>query len=268
MLFSERIATRRQRWKIKKPAAVAYFNKTRSVELASKFGLYPPDTLHNIESIDSLPALDDLANSFVLKPVSGSNSRGVFVVTKGIDSFTGEKFSLDYAKNRVGQIKGEAIGTQFVVEERLWNWDGSDDIPYDFKFYTFGKNVAFFHVVRRTNKGNEHWFFKPDCAPLNMKIQRTQEHCSRKLELPDNINDMLHLASKMGKHLNMFIRIDLYATTTGIRFGEFTPFPHGGKGYTDDAEAWLGSLWKDKEGGQFSLIKKLRKYLFARNASR
>jgi len=31
-------------------------------------------------------------------------------------------------------------------------------------------------------------------------------------------------------------------------FGEFTPQPHGGKGFTEWADEWLGSLWEGKEG--------------------
>ena len=45
----------------------------------------------------------------------------------------------------------------------------------------------------------------------------------------------------------MFMRIDLYGTTRGAN-GEFTPQPHGGKGYTIEADKWLGSLWSGIEG--------------------
>ena len=44
------------------------------------------------------------------------------------------------------------------------------------------------------------------------------------------------------------MRIDLYATTRGSVFGEFTPTPQGGKGYTPAADRWLGNLWQGKEG--------------------
>jgi hypothetical protein len=48
--------------------------------------------------------------------------------------------------------------------------------------------------------------------------------------------------------LNMFMRVDMYATTRSAVFGEFTPTPHGGKRYTREADRWLGSLWKGVEG--------------------
>jgi hypothetical protein len=44
------------------------------------------------------------------------------------------------------------------------------------------------------------------------------------------------------------MRIDMYATDKGAVFGEFTPTPQGGKGYSEWAEKYLGSFWKGEEG--------------------
>ena len=41
------------------------------------------------------------------------------------------------------------------------------------------------------------------------------------------------LVKKLGKELNCFMRIDMYATNKGPVFGELTPTPEGGIGYTD-----------------------------------
>jgi hypothetical protein len=46
----------------------------------------------------------------------------------------------------------------------------------------------------------------------------------------------------------MFMRIDMHATTNGAVFGEFTPQPHGGEGFTLWADEWLGAMWKGVEG--------------------
>ncbi len=43
------------------------------------------------------------------------------------------------------------------------------------------------------------------------------------------------------------MRIDMYATTYGPVFGEFTRQPHGGSGYTTWADGWLGGLWRGVE---------------------
>jgi hypothetical protein len=48
--------------------------------------------------------------------------------------------------------------------------------------------------------------------------------------------------------MEMFVRVDLYASEDGPVMGELTANPHGGKGYTDFADLWLGSLWRGNTG--------------------
>lgn len=60
---------------------------------------------------------------------------------------------------------------------------------------------------------------------------------------------MLRIVSDVGQRLNIFLRIDMYATTRGPVFGEFTAYPHNGLAYTPRGDAWLGSLWTTPDGG-------------------
>jgi hypothetical protein len=76
----------------------------------------------------------------------------------------------------------------------------------------------------------------------------TQFHNTEPLVIPDCADELISTAKLLGKSVGMFMRIDLYATTRGAVFGEFTPQPHGGKGFTEWADEWLGSLWEGKEG--------------------
>ena len=55
-------------------------------------------------------------------------------------------------------------------------------------------------------------------------------------------------ARTLGKDLGIFMRIDFYTTKDGFYFGEFTPTPDGGKGYSEEGNRYLGSYWKGEEG--------------------
>lgn len=49
----------------------------------------------------------------------------------------------------------------------------------------------------------------------------------------DCADELISTAKLLGKSVGVFMRIDLYATTRGAVFGEFTPQPNGGKGFTE-----------------------------------
>ena len=68
------------------------------------------------------------------------------------------------------------------------------------------------------------------------------------LELPECFDEMVEAVKKIGSTLGIYMRIDMYATAKGAVFGEFTPTPHGGKGYSEWADKYLGSFWKGEEG--------------------
>jgi len=46
----------------------------------------------------------------------------------------------------------------------------------------------------------------------------------------------------------MFMRIDFYTSREGFYFGEFTPTPEGGSGYSEDGDRFLGTYWNGEEG--------------------
>ena len=66
--------------------------------------------------------------------------------------------------------------------------------------------------------------------------------------MPDCWDDMLEDVRNLGRSLGCFMRIDMFATDKGPVFGEFTPTPEGGKGYTEWADKYLATFWKGLEG--------------------
>ena len=60
---------------------------------------------------------------------------------------------------------------------------------------------------------------------------------------------MLKIVSDVAGRLNIFVRVDMFATDRGPVFGEFTAYPLAGKGFTPRGDAWLGSHWTTLDGG-------------------
>ena len=82
---------------------------------------------------------------------------------------------------------------------------------------------------------------------MNLESLNTQTPEEVLPDIPDCWDELCETAIKLGKELE-FMRIRFYATKRGAVFGEFTPQPHGGNGFTEEADKWLGSIWKGLEG--------------------
>lgn len=250
MLFEACVQRRREVWEASGRAGIVgtLFNKRLSQAYVRERGLRTPEILRQLPAIDALPEFSELPPRFVLKPIQGSSNHGVFLIENGVNLFDGKSYGRETAIAAVKATERIAAGVPFHIEEFLQNWDGKPGAPNDFKFYNFGPECAFVHVIER-NSGrqghlNRHWFLKPDWTPLGMKIQPTQAHCPEPAPLPPFKDEMLALAQRLSGGLGMFLRVDLYATTHGPVFGEFTPNPHGGRNYVPAADRWLGSLWR------------------------
>jgi hypothetical protein len=61
---------------------------------------------------------------------------------------------------------------------------------------------------------------------------------------PELLGEMLEVAEALSRGAD-FVRVDLYVTTKGIKFGELTNYPEGGMGMFEPAsfDTWLGKDW-------------------------
>lgn len=267
MLMSERIESIREiRRQYPSNWMKPYFNKLEGKEFAAKYGVYGPKVLREFESIDDLPELTDLPGRFVLKPVDGNGNRGVFCVSDGFDYMNNAPITRDEILEKVKN--NDVVGkSRFIIEEFIQDYSGDPGLPKDFKFYNFGDRCAFIHVVKRMDpkdsKKNFHWFIDEHRNKFKHQFIKTQKHSDVELEYPDHFDDMVALSKKLASKIGAFVRVDLYATKDTAIFGEFTAFPHGGKGYMKDADEYLGRMWKGTYGAsQMDFIKHARvKYL-------
>nr|WP_280177461.1 ATP-grasp fold amidoligase family protein [Microvirga pakistanensis] len=255
MTFSEHLHARRERWWVKRqlPQYSRLSGKLEGRSFMKDNGFKVPEEIGLYPRIEEIPEFSNLPNKFVLKPSSGYSAKNVFVISEGVNLLDGKIYNRNSVIDAVNQsYAGREFRGKFLIEELLINWDQKDGIPLDYKFYCFGERIAFVHVVERNSgvniKANRHWFMKDDWSDLGFKIQTTQELQKEPLPRPACYKELIDTVRTVGRMLNMFMRIDMYATTRGAVFGEFTPTPHGGSGYTKEADQWLGSLWKGVEG--------------------
>ena len=256
-LFSERIIDRHRRWWIEKEPHEHknLAGKLQGPAFVVEAGFKVPEMYHIGETCDSIPSFKDLPDNFVIKPSRGWSAKNIYVMVDGINQLDGEKYSRSQIikllkdKTKIDESKNIKI----LVEEYLINWNQDySKAPYDYKFFMFRGDVAFCHVVERisntdTSK-NRHWYVDENYQSINMKVITTQTPEKEMSEKPDCWDELVATAKGLGEKLSMFMRIDLYATTRGAVFGEFTPQPQGGKGFMPEADIWLGSLWQGKEG--------------------
>ena len=123
-------------------------------------------------------------------------------------------------------------------------------IPLDYKFFMFGKEIAAIQVIDRPNKKKHEQsqgFYDHKWRKIPIDIWPIREEID-KFEKPKFFDNMSTAAKQLGQEIGVFMRIDFYTTKDGFYFGEFTPTPDGGKGYSDEGNRYLGSFWKDEEG--------------------
>lgn len=256
-LFSARIRDRRRRWiEERQPNAYsAVSSKPDGQAYMRSLGYAVPEVYGTFPSLDQLPRFEDLPGSFVLKPTRGWSGAGVFLMRDGFDLMRGRRFTRDemiHSIQTFGGVGKDGVKGPWVVEEMLFNFDGRREAALDYKFFCFGPRVAAIQINRRTGRAKPfywHWFRDADWGPLPCRMSWVKFPEPSRLPRPPCLDEMVRIASDVGGRLNIFVRIDLYATDRGPVFGEFTAYPHAGRDYTPRGDAWLGSFWKTPDGG-------------------
>lgn len=250
-LFSEKIRDRNLRWWALREK-VDYKNISGKIEgkrFVEGFGIKTPETYIEKCSLENLPLFSDYDDNLVIKPIQGYSSKNVFVIKNGYNLLDSQKTTREMI---ISKCKDET--NKFLVEELLIPWDNSNRIPRDYKFYMFGNRVAYCQVIERlsgnNNLKNKHWFVDENFEVVENQIMVELLHHESEILKPDCWEDLVAVAKKLASALNRFTRVDLYATNKGVVFGEFTPTPHGGRGFTKWADKWLGEMWNTIEGGK------------------
>lgn len=250
-LFSERVKSRHRNWwkNKKKMWQKGLSNKLKGEQFCIKLGVPVVPKIMVTKSYND-PMLFDLPSDYVVKTSDGANSAQVFPVRNGVNVFTNKKITIteildtlandEYLKNKQHQI----IVEELVKDEFEYN------IPLDYKFYMYGGKIVTVHVIHRPSEiksEQSQGFYDAYWNKIPIEIWPQREEIDS-FQKPKYFDEMSAAAVKLGSELGIFMRIDFYTTKQGFYFGEFTPTPNMGKGYSPEGDKLLGGFWIDEEG--------------------
>ena len=186
----------------------------------------------------------------MIKTSVGYSANQVFPVKNGKNVFTDEAVSVNEILDKLQNDPFVQNQDHKIIVEQLVDDEFGHKIPLDYKFFMFGEKIAAIQVIDRPSKKkheqsqgfyDENWNKIPiDIWPLRKEVD--------KFKKSKFFDEMKTSAKTLGKELGIFMRIDFYTTKDGFYFGEFTPTPDSGKGYSVDGNKFLGSFWTGEEG--------------------
>lgn len=247
--FSEKV-----NWRIvkdRRAELVWTCDKLRMKERAGRIdGLRVPETLWVGTDVRELVD-QDLPSRWVLKPNNGSGRvhlGGGVLDAVGADALA--RTTRDWLKpwqaiylREWAYAHADAV---FVVEEFIDAFDADDQgaVPVDYKFHVFDGEVRFVQVDAGRYAGDDRrrGFFTPDWEPIHVAKRLDNE--APHIDSPKLLDGMLEAARTLAGDFD-FLRVDLYAPSDEIWFGEVSPYPSSGLTLIHPAsvdQEW-GAMW-------------------------
>ena len=244
-------------------------DKLKSYSLMDKLQVRRPMLYGIFDSLDDVP-FELLPENFILKPYQGDNNWGVFCLTKVsegyYDSMRGKPLNIENLKETYEneRARAPAMSETCFCEEVVEGRVGAGLIPLDYKFYCFGGKMKML-LIRDTNGGSEvsqrrFRFFDDELKVINGISKDLKD--SEKIDLPENIDDLIKVTEKISSFLPLpFIRIDLFNSTNGPVFGEFTVDCGTVDKYTSTWDKILGEAYLEAQKNLSTRIPNLSKYI-------
>ena len=199
-----------------------------------------------------------LPSNFVIKPTDMCDSGGVYLVKDGKNILNGKQFDRTEYLKEYGKLRAE-IGSEYYMHEKMNNglvpFSGviveellldNNEIPYDYKCYTFGGKLYFIAVTfnRRIENGKQMfncvWFTK-NWKPIYFSMVKNR-YLYESIKKPDNLEILIKKVENMSKKLRRHCRIDVYNINNKIYLGEYTFFC-GAFIHTFICNLILGIIW-------------------------
>ncbi len=137
------------------------------------------------------------------------------------------------------------VPRRVLAEEYIGADDGTP--PDDYKFFCFDGIVRAICVcTNRSAKHADYFFFTPAFEPLPVNAATANMRQDAKPRRPERLEEMIRLSEKLSAGIK-HVRVDLYDTPRGVRFGELTFFDQSG--FADD---YVGE--GDRIMGEFLLL--------------
>lgn len=194
-----------------------------------------------------------LPQKFVIKPVIGSGSNGVFLLEKqdqGLRNVvSGAVYPLDLKSLHEAGLK-HFEGCPLIAEELV---EMHDAPSLNWKVFAFYGEVGFIRQVDLNRKDQVYKMWSPTGEDLGV-IDRHSFPYDASLPPPQDFAAVIDAAQKISKQvLTPFVRVDLYEAAEGVYLGEVTLRP--GSLYkrkylhmfTPEWDRKLGEMWEEAE---------------------
>ncbi|MFC6053471.1 hypothetical protein A6M14_06985 [Acinetobacter sp. Ac_877] len=198
---------------------------------------------------------ENINDSFVLKPEQAHSSLGVYLCHYDRNSDTYEEL-LTTKKMTKKEIFEEAekimlekkISNKWIIEQLVYPEDGQLYAIDDWKFYCFYGKVGLILQKHKSLDG-EISYKLYDCDIVEAtKTGKYIGKIDNTLPISKNMQEMIEVAKLLSSKIPLpFIRVDLFSSSEGVVFGEFTPFPGGFSMFWKTWDAVLGKMWVDAE---------------------
>jgi hypothetical protein len=250
--LNERRSTRRRDDPDEAWRCCAYWPRTlldkwNAREFAARHGCTIPELYWHGATSESVP-LESLPSDFVVRPVRGTDKRGVLVVAGGRELLGDQPVSPEQIRTRVGRPRRLGRGMPILVEERIGSGDGRNGLPLECKCHAFADAIVAVQVIERTPGSQaSHRFYTPSwepfADPINVGLPLAEVR-----RPPACLEEMLALAGRLGTAIATYMRIDFFATDRTPVFNEFSSTPRGAlRGeITPYGESLFGSQWAER----------------------
>jgi len=250
-----------QRAKVPRHARRYVGNKLRDRGVSAAVGVRTAQLLATYDRPEAID-LSSLPDRFVLKATNMSAMRGVYLIVRHGDryydlhsrrSYSATALITSLSKPRK-KISGKIVSpfaATVIAEELIVGENGPDQIPFDYKLYTFDGTVQLVVQVDRNVVPAALAFFNRNFEPLDGHcIDRLSEAAQPGIHRrPDNWEQLLDAAKRISLHLDVpFVSVDLYTTGNDVVLGELTGSPGGPYfglwRFSDEFDAELGTYYE------------------------
>lgn len=220
-------------------------NKMRAYQFVDLLGIRRPRVITSHAGHLEIPPMDRI----VVKPYSGSSSKGVYIVFNKEDIYkvkTSEQISgWETLTERLAEEISSGVIRQdrWIVEELVCEDDEQHTPARDLKFYCFYGRIGLVLEVIRYPK-TRYCFWTAEGAPAD-----TGAYKNKRFEGMGFDKEMRRMVERLSAEIPApFVRIDFLCTKKDACFCEFTPRPGGAWLYDEATDRRLGDCYLDAEG--------------------
>ena len=217
-------------------------NKWNSREFAAMLGVPVPRLHWAGRNLLRFPT-NSLPTRCVVRRAWGAASLQTHIVIDGHELLDDRPCSPRQLHSMLLRQYGPVSIHPLLVEEFLGDEVRHDHRGMEYGFYCFGPHVAVISHAERDGRKSRYCAYDAEWRPHAHGISANRERAAP-IPPPARLVEMIAVASRLGEAYGTFVRVDVYSTSRGICFGEFSSTPYGGRDITRWADEHLGGLWE------------------------